>query len=234
MIHSYYTSAAGMLGLEKGMDITANNISNISTTGYKSTQPTFADLIHTSIKASNETPSSVKEGSGTKLNSTDTVFTAGSPNQTGRALDFALTDQRSFFAVQDGSTVRYTRDGNFHISVENGVSYLTAADGGYVLNPQGGRITVQNENDNVNLGVFTFNNIDGLVRDGNTSFLQTTASGTATAVNNPEIKRSCLESSSVDLADEMTNIIEMQRGFQLNSKMVQLSDEVMQTLNGLR
>lgn len=234
MIHSYYTSALGMLGTEKGLDVTANNIANISTTGYKSAEPTFADLVNTSVNSSGGAASSLKVGNGTRLSNTDTVFTPGSLQQTGRSLDFALTDQGSFFAIQDGSTVRYTRNGNFHLSEESGVSYLTDSNGGYVLDPQGGRIIVNNENDAVNLGVFTFANTDGLVRDGDTSFVPSAASGAATAVNNPEIKRMCLEDSTVDISDEITNMMEMQRAFQMNSKMVQISDEIMQTLNGLR
>lgn len=233
MIHSYYTASMGMLGTEKGLDVTANNIANSSTTGYKSAEPTFADLVYTSVNSS-AGAASLKVGNGTRLSGTDTVFTEGPLEQTGRSLDFALTDANSFFAVQEGSAVRYTRNGSFHISEQNGVSYLTDASGGYVLDPQGGKIVIQNENDAVNLGVFTFANTDGLSRDGDTTFLTGAASGTATAVNNPEIKRGYLEGSAVDLSDEITNMIEMQRAFQMNSKMVQISDEVMQTLNALR
>lgn len=231
MIHSFYTSSAGMLAIQNGLDVTANNVANISTTGYKAQEANFADLINSNMQ-SIQGPKG-KAGNGARLSSTDTVYTVGAPRQTDNPLDFALTDGNTFFAVQNGQEIRYTRNGNFHTSAENGVSYLVSADGGYVLNAQGERIQVTDENAVVP-GVFTFANTDGLERDGDTTFLANNVSGPAAAVNNPGIKNKCLEDSSVDLSNEMTEVIQLQRAFQMNSKMVQISDDIMQTVNGLR
>lgn len=231
MIHSYYTSSAGILALQNGLDVSANNISNISTTGYKAQECNFADLVNSKIQ--NIQGAKANIGNGVKLNNTDTVYTVGSPEQTGRALDFALTDANTFFAVQNGQGIRYTRSGNFQKSVENGTTYLVTADGGYVLDAQGQRIQVTDEN-HVTPGVFTFPNADGLERDGNTSFVATNISGLPTAVDNPGVKNQCLEASTVDLSNELTQVIQLQRAFEMNSKMAQISDEIMQTVNGLR
>ncbi|MDF2631772.1 MAG: flagellar hook-basal body protein, partial [Caproiciproducens sp.] len=149
-------------------------------------------------------------------------------------LDYALTANNDFFAVQTDGKVKYTRDGNFHISLENGVNYLTSSDKGYVLDAKGQKITLNSENDSPAIGVFSFQNTDGLVREGNSYFMPSNNSGAANVVTNAEVKKGSLENSAVDLADQMVSVIELQRAFQFNSKIVQVSDEIMQTVNSLR
>lgn len=234
MISSFYTAATGAIQLQKGFDVTANNIANASTTGYKTVSSSFADLVYTNIHAPEGADTQLKSGHGAKLQKTDTVYTAGTPRQTDRSLDFMLPDSNSFFAVETGDGVKYTRNGNFHLSVENGMNYLTDASNAYVLDANGQRIVYNAEDKNSNIGVFSFNNQDGLVREGNTYFTANAVSGEAAAVANPEIKTGFLEDSAVNLADEMTSVIQLQRAFQFNSKIVQVSDEIMQTVNNLR
>lgn len=234
MISSFYTAATGTIQLQKGVDVTANNIANVSTTGYKASAPTFADLIYTNIHAAAGADSDLKSGHGTELQKTDTLFAQGGFQNTGRAFDYALTQPNQFFAVESGGQVKYTRNGSFHMSVQPDGNYLVTSDGNYVVGPNGQRITVADEQADPEIGVYTFANCDGLVRDGNTNFTATNLSGNASAVANPELKKGYLEDSSVSVADEMVSVMELQRAFQFNSKIVQLSDEIMQTVNGLR
>jgi flagellar basal-body rod protein FlgG len=234
MISSFYTAATSTINLQKGFDVTANNIANVSTTGYKASEPSFADLIYTNIHAAQGADSKLKSGHGTKLQKTDTLFQPGGLKQTNKDQDFALTANNAFFAVQTDGKVKYTRNGNFHLSIENGKNYLTSSDGGYVLDAKGQKITMGSENETPNIGVFSFQNTDGLVREGGSYFTPGSNSGSASAVANAEVKKGFLEGSAVDLASQMVSVIELQRAFQFNSKIVQVSDEIMQTVNSLR
>ena len=232
MISSFYTAAGGAIWLQKGLDVTANNVANISTTGYKADKASFSDLVYTNVYPKGENDK-LKMGNGVKLDKIDTVFTDGPVNQTGRSLDFALQSD-GFFAVQTSSGVKYTRDGSFTLSEENGQSYLTTPSGDYVLNSQGQPIAVNDDQQNLDIGVYTFQNTDGLAKDGDNYIVPTTSAGAVSLVQNPILKQGALEGSSVNLADAMTDIITSQRSFQFNTKIVQISDEIMQTINGLR
>lgn len=234
MINSFYTAATGTIQLQKGIDVAANNIANIETTGYKATEPTFSDLLYTNLHAAPTTQTDLKSGHGAKLAKTDTVFTQGGLEQTGRMMDYALTQPDEFFAVQTGGTVKYTRNGNFHISEENGTKYVVDSTNGYVLDANGQRIAVDSETADIPAAVYSFPNCDGLSREGNSYFTATGHSGAGVAVANPAMKKGWLENSSADLTTELTSVMELQRAFQMNSKMVQMSDEIMQTVNSLR
>ncbi len=219
--------------MQQGLDVTANNVANISTVGYKAVESSFAELMKTNLQAP-EGNSPLTVGQGAKMEATSTVFAAGAPERTDRALDFALTDANTFFAVQSAEGTRYTRSGSFHLSQEGASFFLTASDGGYVLDGGGNRIIVDSDTEKINnIGVFTFLNMDALERQGSTSFIPTQGSGAAQATDGAYTS-GYLEGSSVNLADEMTAIIKWQRSFQMNAKMVQISDEIMQTINGLR
>lgn len=231
MINSFYTAATGTINLQNGMDVTANNVANLSTVGYKASGSTFSDLLYTNIRDGNE---NLKCGHGTKLQKTDTQFEQGSLRQTGRALDYALVDPNAFFAVQTKDGVQYTRSGNFHISLENEKGYLVDSVGNHVLDANGKPVSATSEKDSPSVGVYSFLNEDGLIRTGNTCFIETAESGKASVVTNPEIKNGFLEESSVNTTDQMASMMGYQRAFQFNSKIVQMSDEIMQTVNSLR
>ncbi len=232
MIDAFYTAAVGATSLQKGFDVIANNIANVSTYGYKGSKSSFADLLYTNINKEEE-GKSLKVGHGTKLEKTDVLHNQGSYQNTGRILDYALEDN-GFFAVETAEGTKYTRCGNFELTKVGEKFYLTAMQGGFVLNPKGQRIEVKNEKDNHDVGVFTFANNGGLKIEGGLFFTQTDSSGTATASKDPQIKRGYLENSNVDMGQSMADVIEIQRAFQFNSRMVQISDEIMQTVNSLR
>lgn len=231
MINSFYTAASGAIWLQKGLDVTANNVANISTTGYKADKASFSDLVYTNVYP-NGVNDKLKIGNGVKITKADTTFTDGPINQTGRSLDFALQGNE-FFAVQTPSGVKYTRDGSFNLSEENGKNYLTTISGDYVLDSKGQPVVVTDE-PNLDIGVFGFQNTDGLQKEGSNYFAATASAGAVSAVQDPYIQQGALEGSAVNLADTMTDIITSQRSFQFNTKIVQMSDEIMQTINGLR
>lgn len=233
MITSFYTAATGAIQVQNGLDVVANNIANVSTYGYKTSKTTFADLLYTNIRQA-EGDSNLKTGHGAKVLKTDILHRQGSYQNTGRLLDYAIASEEGFFAIETNEGIKYTRNGNFQLTQVGNRFYLTSAQGGYVLNPQGQRIEVTNEDDNHNIGVFTFPNSSGLEREGGLFFLPTATSGQAQYNAEIQLNRGYLENSNVDLAQSMVDMIEIQRAFQLNTRMVQISDEVMQTVNALR
>ncbi len=236
MITAFYTGSAGAISQEQGMDITANNLSNVSSTGYKSDKAEFADLVTTSLRDQQNGAAKVMLGHGARLSKTDTVFEQGDFNQTGRAQDYALTQSNTFFAVRasDG-TVRYTRDGNFQLSTRpDGSFLLSTADGDSVLDGNGNPIVVRNAEAKQNIGVYSFVNLSGLNKAGNNRYEATELSGKPTSVSNDRIKEGYLEASTVDVAREMTDMININRAFDLNANIIKMSDEVMQTINSLR
>lgn len=233
MLTSFYTASTGAVAQQNGISVTANNISNISTNGFKADENVFSNLLYTNIHGDGN--DSLKTGHGTKLGNVDTIFTQGSLKNTGYSLDYALGDNNTFFAVKTSSGIKYTRDGAFSLSVgTDGKNYLSDNNGGYVLDSSGNPIVVTNEEDKQSVGVYSFNNLDGLVKSGDNYFSATNASGNAYSVKDAKLQQGCLESSTSDMATEMSNLIVSERAFDFNAKVIQMSDEIMQTVNSLR
>lgn len=234
MTTSFYTAATGAIAQQQRMSVISNNTANVSTGGYKPDQSTFADLLYTGVHGP-ETENSLKVGHGSKLEGTNTVFTQGSVKRTDRSLDYALPSENAFFAVRctDGK-VRYTRNGSFQLSqTSGGTFFLADSQGGMVLNASGNPISVKNADDAQNVGVYSFRNLDGLKKTGDNYLEATAVSGTASR-SSVKAMQGSLEESAVDLADEMTSMIDAQNAFALNAKMVSISDTIMQTVNSLR
>ncbi len=230
---SFYTAAAGVISQQRGLEVTANNVANLSTDGYKPDRTAFADLVATNVR--NSAPG-LKTGHGDALWKTDTVFSSGGLRQTGRMQDYALVSDNAFFAVKDADgAVRYTRNGSFRLSEQGDGSFLLCdSNGGKVLDGGGNPIVVKDGEEKQNVGVFSFRNRDGLRKAGGNDFDATDVSGPAVPVRNAEVKQGYLEGSSAGLADEIADMMAAQRAFEFNAKMVNISDEVVQTLNSLR
>lgn len=240
MTVGFYSAEQGVLNMQKGMDITANNIANVSTNGFKPMRASFSDLIYTKRRQNKE---EVETGHGVKLDKTDLMFDVGAPVSTGGALDYA-TPSEGFFAVQnsDGNYL-YTKDGSFDLSQSpDGDWYLVNSKGDYVLdydyNPiiaefdENGKLITEGITEN--LGVFSFENPYGLELEGDNYFSETLRSGAAMSNDQLEKKNGYLEMSSVNMANEMVNIIQYQKAFSVNAKMVQAADEIENTVNSLR
>ena len=235
MTTGFHTAATGMIWAQKSLDVTANNIANTSTQGYNADKASFADLLYTEVRGQPNQSPDLKIGHGSKLGKTDTLFTEGPLSETGEPQDYALSDARNFFAVRtaDGTTA-YTRGGSFILSKHtDGRFYLADGAGEDVLDAGGQPIAVTDEEKTQNIGVFTFRNLDGLEKAGDDKYMATTRSGPASVVANAEVRQGCLESSTVDMATEMSNMVVQRRAYELNAKMVTMTDEVMQTVNNL-
>ncbi len=240
MLTSFYTAVSGALSSQEGLRVTANNIANLSTTGYKADRASFSDLLYTNVRAAEAGGAGLSVGHGARLNSTDTVFDEGAPVKTGRDCDFAVSDENGFFAVLKDGGVQYTRDGSFHLSAEGatkedgGIFRLVNAQGYPVLDKNLSPVYTESADGPMSVGVFGFRNKGGLLKTGGNCFSSTAQSGEAQAIQEPGLMQGFLESSSVDTGTEMAQTIIAERAFALNARIVQTSDEIMQTLNSLR
>ena len=138
--------------------------------------------------------------------------------------------------MQTPNGVRYTRSGRFHkADGGDGKYYLADSEGNFVLDRSGSRIVFSGgEDQKQNVGVFTFSNLGGLQKSGDSYYGPTGLSGQASAVQNADVRQGALEASCANMATELSNLIVQQRAFEMDAKMVQMTDEVMQTVNSLR
>lgn len=240
---SFYTAAAGAGQQQKRMNVLANNIANVNTYGYKAEKPSFAALMYGNVTGIDE--AQLPRGTGTQMISANTDFsTMGPVADTGRSLDYAIIG-RGFFALMDPASgeVSYTRDGSFAMSGfqrpnEEGtliqVFRLSDGDGRFVLDETGAPIEVSDPATRQPVAVYDFANTDGMNPIGANRYLPVEKNGVPFLVEAPVVVQGSLEGSNTDLANEMTRVIEAQRSYSYALRMVQTSDEVTTTINGLR
>ncbi len=239
---AFYAGASGLLANQKAMDNVANNVANVSTVGYKPQNISFQSLIYDEMYVN--TPTDPEKGNGVKSEINDTNFNQSSVVPTNYGLDFAIVSNALFAVEQDG-VVGYTRAGNFSIGMDGETGYLVTATGGFVLDKNGQRIVLTkqegtNNFDTSNLtnqiGLFTFENPNYLVPASGTLYAVSNKSGEAVAVENNEgqVIQGALEQSGTNLADEMAEMITVQRAFQLAARVVSTAEENQQTINQLR
>jgi len=242
---SFYTGRTGLIAQQQGLNIYANNIANINTVGFKPERPSFAECIYTYQKPlQNE----FETGHGQYLSKTDLMWSEGSFTMSEQPLDFALPNS-DFFMVTDAYGNNFlTRDGAFSITFNGERWELVNGSGEYVLDYDGNHIEIPFEvNDNGEttanidynavtdaIGVYSVPNNWGLEQAENNHFVVTARSGDAVPNRDSDKVRGALEMSSTDLAGDMVRIIETQRSYQLNAKVVQTSDEIMKIINNLR
>lgn len=268
MMRSLWTAASGMIGRQTDLDVIANNLSNISTTGYKTQQANFKSLIYQNMQKRSTTttgeakPVGAQVGLGTRVGSISSDFTQGPLLESNGEFDFAIQG-KGFFMVQlnDGTTA-YTRNGHFIMAITETGLALTDSEGNAVLDTDGNPITLPatyrpadisvdlfgnmaypDERNNpqyigIQIGLAYFPNPGGLDKIGGTNYAQSEASGEATIYTatdlNSKIVSGRLEGSNVQAADEMVNMIIAQRAYEMNSKAIQASDEMLQQANNLR
>lgn len=229
--------------MQKSLDVTANNIANAETPGFKTSVSSFADLLYTNIhRGAAETTDNLKVGHGTKLAGTTMIMNQGSMQPTDRELDFSIVGE-GFFAVEKENGERlYTRSGNLYAKLDGDMAYLTTANGEYVLSPDGERIELNVDgktelnlsNMKSRIGVFQFANKYAMEQVGNNLYRATTAAGEPQAGENYTLLQGSLEGSNAELSKEMVDIITTQRAFQFNARVVQAADELEATVNNLR
>ncbi len=261
MIRALWTAASGMQAQQKNIDVVAHNLANVNTTGFKRSRADFQDLIYQNLKstgapATNATqvPTGIQIGLGTRLAAVTKIFSPGDFTQTGNELDIAIEGDGFFQIQQPDGTTGYSRAGAFkrdstgrvvtpegnpllpEIVIPNNATKINIGSDGTVSVQQAG----QNAPTTVgNIQLATFSNPSGLSAQGKNIYLPSDASGTATT-GTPgleglgAIAQGLLEMSNVNVAEEMVNMIVGQRAYEINSKAVQASDEMLQTANNLR
>lgn len=229
MIRAYYNATNGAISNQNYLDVMSNNVANIQTEGYKKSKAEFSDLLYSNVQG---TSGRTLVGSGSRLESVDVLFSQGAPYSTGNETDFAIQGD-GFFAVQYGDDTYFTRGGSFQVADIDGERYLMY-QGGYVLDENEEPIMVENENTEIKVGVFVTENNSNMIRAGNNLFKLSGEDVEYTLSENPKLLQGYLESSGVEIADEMVKLIQIQRAFQMNSKVIQTADEIEQTINSLR
>lgn len=247
MNQSFFTGAIGAHQQQKAMDVSGNNIANVNTYGFKASKSRFTGLMYQRLK--NAEDANLRSGVGTGLWTTDTNFAAGGAVQTGRVQDYMINGT-GFFALADLNTgeISLTRNGAFCIAsrlqeteevdadgfpVQELVYYLSDGDGRYVLSETGGMIEVSDPSEVQPVGVFDYINYNGMEHVDGTRFLAVDKNG-GIRRSTSSVVQGMLEGSNVDLADELTKVIEHQRAYSMALKMVTTSDEIENTINNLR
>lgn len=253
-----HIARTGLDAQDMRMRVISNNLANVSTTGHKRDRAAFETLAYQVVTAPGaqstaETRYAVglNLGTGVRLQGTARIDTQGSMNITGNSLDLAL-DGDGYFQVQlPGGTLGYTRAGNFSRSAEGQI--VTAQ--GYLVQPginipegttnitvgEDGTIsaTVAGQTDPVELGQFpiaTFPNAAGLQATGDNYLVETGASGPAN-LGQPNIegrgriRQGMLEASNVNVVEELVDMIETQRAYEVNSKMISATDDMLKYVN---
>lgn len=261
MMRSLWSAASGMKGQQKQMDIVAHNLANVNTTGAKAQRAEFQDLLYQTLRAGgaesgdgNMYPTPMQIGLGSRLSATNRIFVQGNVQTTDNPTDLCIQGE-GFFQIQmpDG-TIGYTRDGSFKIDAERN---LVTSDG-YPLEPaitfdpnatldtivisSTGAISCEINKVTQPVGqieLARFLNPAGLTAVGKNLFIESAASGEP-QVNQPgadgtgTLLQSCLEMSSVQIVDEMVNMIVSQRAYESNSKAITTSDSMLEIANGLK
>jgi flagellar basal-body rod protein FlgG len=254
MIRALSTAATGMEAQQTRLDVTANNIANTSTHGFKRSRAEFSDLMYQNQRAAGaatgagtEAPTALQVGMGVRTVSTQRMHSQGDLHQTGRPLDVAI-EGRGFYPVNlPSGEVGYTRDGAFKVNSEgqlvNAEGYTLAGD--ITIPPDAQSITigadgtvsvvVPGEATPVEAGqiqVAAFANESGLEAIGRNIYRETNASGAATVGAAGEngtgtLAQGSLELSNVNVVEEMIDLISGQRAYEINSRVIKAADEML-------
>ncbi len=257
MIRSLWISKTGLDAQQMKMDVISNNLANVSTNGFKRSNAVFEDLMYQTLRQpgaqssqQSTIPTGLQIGTGVRPVATTRVHAQGNLNKTENSLDLAIKGNGFFQVTQPDGTTAYTRDGSFHVDANGQL----VTSNGYSLSPaitippntlsitigEDGTVSVtqQGTSSAVQVGsiqLASFVNAAGLESMGSNLYMETAASGTA-AVNTPgtnglgTINQGYLETSNVNVVEEMVNMIQTQRAYELNSKSIQASDQMLQRL----
>ncbi len=261
MIRSLYSAATGMEAQQINMDITANNLANVNTTGFKKSRADFQDLLYQTIRVAGSTqaqgiqvPTGIQIGLGTRLAAVQKIFTQGDFHTTGNPLDLVIEGDGFFQVRLPSGELAYTRDGSLKKDSEGS---LVTSDG-YLVQPE---ISIPAEARQISIGkdgtvsallagqsapeelgqlqLVKFLNPAGLENLGGNLFVQTAASGDPETGTPGEIGLGMLSSGSVEMSnvkvvEEMINLIIAQRAYEVNSKSIQTADEMLGIANNIR
>jgi flagellar hook protein FlgE len=231
MLRSMFAAISGLRANQTALDVTGNNIANANTAGFKSSQTVFQDTLSQMLTAGAGGKNPVQVGLGVQFSATNANMNQGSAQTTGRMTDVMIQGD-GFFVVDRGGQNFYTRAGAFNV---NNLSQLVTADGDLVQAKGGGPVTVDANGLNLSdIQVATFPNPMGLEKVGDTLYRPSASSGAAGTALAGQVVGGALEMSNVDLAQEFTNLIIAQRGFQANSRVITTSDQVLEDLVNIK
>lgn len=253
-----WISKTGLDAQQMRMSVVANNLANVGTTGFKRDRANFEDLFYQTYRAAGglssqntELPTGLNRGTGVRVVSTDKLHTQGNMSQTESPLDVAINGRGFFSVVTPSGSTGYTRDGSFKLDASG--SLVTSS--GYAVQPaitipasaqqivigNDGSVSVQLEGatNMVSVGqlsVTDFPNPMGLQPIGENLYLESGSSGAATTGTAGQgglgqVRQGFLETSNVNIVEEMVAMIETQRAYEMNSKAISTTDEMLQYLN---
>ena len=257
MIRSLWISKTGLEAQQMQMDVVANNLANVSTNGFKRGRAVFEDLLYQTLRqpgaqSSQQTqlPTGLQIGTGARPVATERLFTQGNLQQTGNDRDFAIQGNGFFQVMLPDGTTAYTRDGSFQSDSQgqlvtasgfavqptitvppNALSLTIGKDGTVSVKVPGSATPVQIGT----MQLATFVNPAGLQAMGENLYLQTASSGTP-STNTPGtngtgmLNQGYVETSNVNVVEELVNMIQTQRAYEINSKAIQTSDQMLQKL----
>ncbi len=255
MNRALWISKTGLDAQQTNMAVVSNNLANVSTTGFKRDRAIFEDLIYQNIRQSGAQssqtttlPSGLSLGTGVRTVATEKLFSEGNIVQTGNSMDVAINGRGFLQILQPDGTVAYTRDGSLQL---NNQGQIVTANG-LLLQPQVGNIPTNAQSVTIGsdgivsvqmpgqvaaqqlgtLQLADFVNPSGLQAIGNNLFQETTASGapqtSAPGLNGMgSLMQGAVESSNVNVVEEMVNMIEVQRAYEMNSKAISTTDQML-------
>ncbi|MBB3179173.1 flagellar basal-body rod protein FlgG [Variovorax sp. Sphag1AA] len=257
MIRSLYVAKSGLEAQQTQLDVVSNNLANVSTTGFKKSRAVFEDLLYQNIRqvggqTSDQTrlPSGLQVGTGVRVVATERMHSQGNLTKTDNPKDVAINGSGFFQVTMPDGTMAYTRDGSFQTNADgqlvtasgytiepainipqNATSLTIGRDGIVSVTQAGSQATVQVGQ----LQIATFLNPTGLQSMGENLYTETDSSGAPNVVN-PGVDgagvltQGYTEASNVNVVEELVNMIATQRAYEINSKAIQTSDQMLARL----
>jgi len=261
MIRSLFTGATGMQAQQLNLDVIANNMANVNTTGFKKSRAEFQDLLYQTLRVpgaetgtGEQMPTGIQVGLGVRPTAVQKDFSQGDFRKTDGPLDLVIEGRGFFQVLQSDGEIAYTRAGAFKLDSDGNIvtadglalepSISIPADAESIFIAADGTVSVTQPGSNSptqvgQIELARFANPAGLMAIGNNLFAETDASGDAITATPGEdglgtVGQGFLETSNVAVVDEMVKMIVSQRAYELNSKVVQASDEILQMANNMR
>lgn len=235
MYTSFYTAARGAMEEQKKLDVVGNNLANANNYGYKAKTTVFYDLMYYNLNNYTGADTPLKAGTGIHVEKTNTNFDPMGFVTTEGKFDYAIV-QEGFFMLRSPITneITYSRNGHFSMSKRGDEFYLVNDNGNYVLDQNRNPIRVIDGELSSEIGVYGFNILDGMQSVGNNEYTPVLKNGQPFLIQGARLENKTLEMSGVNVADDFTRMIEAQRAYSYALKMVQTSDEIVNTVNTLR
>jgi flagellar basal-body rod protein FlgG len=258
MSQALWIAKTGLDAQQTRMSVISNNLANVNTAGFKRGRAVFEDLLYQNVRqvgaqASQDTelPSGLSLGTGVRTVATEKLFTQGNTVETGNSLDMAVQGRGFFQILLPDGTLAYTRDGSFHMDAQGQI----VTSGGNVLQPA---ITIPSDASSVTVGsdgtvgvmtpgsssptqigniqLANFVNPTGLQPIGQNLYLESGSSGSA-QTGTPgltglgTLTQGSIETSNINVVEELVNMIETQRAYEMNSKAIAATDKMLQYAN---